>query len=109
MTILEREAWAAAYRLYDEYAQGLRQAAALDDENAMACRLFAAAGEKLSAAYNATDDGGRLIMLAAYGILEEVFHHAQKRHQERPGAPQEARDDDGRANAPPDQEGRQSA
>mgnify|MGYP001411224682 CR=1 FL=1 len=39
MTKQERDAWAAAYRIYDEYAPGMRQAAALDDENEMACRV----------------------------------------------------------------------
>ena len=109
MTILEREAWAAAYRLYDEYAPGLRQAAALADGNEMACRLFAAAGEKLSAAYNATDDGGRLIMLAAYGILEDVFKEARDRAQNGAESPQEAAQSIGQGNTPPRENGRQIA
>ena len=39
----ERDAWASIYRLYEEYAPALRQAAALDDDNEMAGKLFSAA------------------------------------------------------------------
>lgn len=82
MTILEREAWAAAYRIYDEYAPGLRQAAALTDGNEMAVRLFSAALDKLKPTYSTSDAGGRLIMAGVYGILEDVFIEARERAQE---------------------------
>lgn len=82
MTKQERDAWADAYRVYDEIAPGLRQAAALDDNDEMAGRLFAAALEKMNPVYNASDTGGRLIMLAAYGILENVYKDARERAQE---------------------------
>lgn len=83
MTKAERDAWAAAYRLYEEYAPPLRQAATLDDDNDLACKLFTSAVEKVAQPYNESCNEGRLILLGAYGILEEVFKDAQKRHQER--------------------------
>lgn len=89
MTKQERDAWAVVYRVYEEFAPGLRQAAALDDENEMAGNLFTAASQKLSAAYRESSDEGRLIIVSAYGILDKVFKDARKRYQKRQEAPQE--------------------
>lgn len=75
----ERDAWALAYRVYQEYAPALRQAATLDDTD-LACKLFSSAVEKVAQPCN---ESCRLILLAAYGILEEVYNTARKRHQER--------------------------
>lgn len=69
MTKAERDAWAAAYRLYEEYAPPLRQAATLDDDNDLACKLFTSAVEKVAQPYNESCNEGRLILLGAYGIL----------------------------------------
>ena len=109
MTKQERDAWAAAYRIYDEYAPGMRQAAALDDDNEMACRLFSAALEKITPTYNASDAGGRLIMVAVYGILEDVFKEARERAQNGAESPQEAAQSIGQGNTPPRENGRQIA
>ena len=105
MTKQERDAWAVAYRVYDQFAPGLRQAAGLDDNDEMAGRLFSSALEALNPAYNATDAGGRLILLAVYGILENVFKTAKNGAE----SPQEAAQDVGWINAPPCAEGRQIA
>ena len=78
MTQQEREAWALAYRVYDQYSRALRQAAGMDDDGETARKLFEAAGDQLSKFYSATDDGGRLIALAVYGILSEVYTSARK-------------------------------
>lgn len=109
MTILEREAWAAAYRIYDEYAPGLRQAAALADGNEMAVRLFSAALDKLKPTYSTSDAGGRLIMAGVYGILEDVFIEARDRVQNGAESPQEAAQSIGQGNTPPRENGRQIA
>jgi hypothetical protein len=89
MTQQERNAWAAAYRIYDQYAPGLRQAAALDDDNEMACRLFDAAMDKITQSYNEADAGGRLILFGAYDILANVFKSAQNRALNGAESPQE--------------------
>lgn len=86
MTKAERDAWAAAYRLYEEYAPPLRQAATLDDDNELAGKLFSSAVEKVAQPCNQSCTEARLILMAAYGILEEVFKDEQKRHQERVNA-----------------------
>ena len=90
MTKQEREAWAVAYRLYEEYAPALRQAAALDDDNEMACRLFGAALDKIIPAYNVSDEGVRLILSAAYDILDDVFKATRDHAQSGAESPQEA-------------------
>jgi hypothetical protein len=109
MTKQERDAWAAAYRIYDEYAPGLRQAAALDDENEMACRLFGAALEKINPLYNESDAGGRLILLSVYDILDNVFKEARDRAQNGAESPQEAAQSIGQGNTPPRENDRQIA
>ena len=109
MTKLERDAWAAAYRIYDEITPGLRQAAALADDGEMAGRLFSAALEKITPVYNAFDEGGRLIMLAVYGILEDVYKAAKEHAQERAETPQEGAERLTWDNTPPDEKNRQSA
>lgn len=109
MTKQERDAWAAAYRIYDEYAPGMRQAVALDDDGEMAGRLFSAALEKITPVYNASDEGGRLIMLAVYGILEDVYKAAREHAQERAETPQEGAQSIGQGNTPPRENGRQIA
>ena len=83
MTKQERNAWAAAYRVYDEHAPDIRQAAALDDNGISAGKVFAEALEKITPVYDVSDAGGRLILLAAYAILEDVYRDAQKHAQER--------------------------
>lgn len=81
MTSQEREAWAVAYHVYDEFAPGLRQAAGIDDDGDMACRLFDAIGQKLAAAYDHADEYARLLIVAAYGILESVYESAHRRNK----------------------------
>lgn len=83
MTTRERDAWASAYRLYDEYTPALRQAATLDDDNEMAGRLFLAALEKIKPLFTNDGDDANWILLGVYDILDYVFKEAQKRHQER--------------------------
>ena len=48
MTQQEREAWALAYRVYDQFSRPLRQAAVMDDKGETASKLFASAGDQLS-------------------------------------------------------------
>lgn len=83
MTVKEREAWTAIYRLYDEFAPALRDAAALDDDNATAGKVFCDALESVRELYDGLDDGGKLLLLAGYDILDETFKAAKKRHLER--------------------------
>ena len=109
MTNQERDAWTAAYRIYEEYAPGLRQAAILDDDNEMANRLFSAALDKTKTAYNASDADGRLIMLAAYDILNDVFNAARDRAQNGAESRLEAAQRVGHKNMPPSENGRQIA
>lgn len=77
----ERDAWASIYRLYEEYAPALRQAAALDDDNEMAGKLFSAAAQKMAEQYDKFPPEGQLILLAGVDILDEVFKDAKKRCQ----------------------------
>ena len=77
----ERDAWAAIYRLYEEYAPALRQAATLDDDNVMAGNLFTAAAQKTAQQYDDFPPEGQLILLAGFDILDEVFKDAKKRCQ----------------------------
>ena len=97
MTAEERDAWAAIYRLYDEYAPALRQA---DDE--LAGMLFMAAGEKVAQLFNKSCTNSRLILVAGYDILSEVYKDAKKRHQELV-------DESARQNAPPGDQAAQIA
>lgn len=105
MTKQEREAWAVAYRVYDEFAPGLRQAAVLDDGGELARGLFSAIGAKLAAAYDATDENGRLLTVAAYGILESVYESAHRRDK----TAQERAERKAWATMPQEAEPRQSA
>ena len=84
MTTQERDAWAAAYRLYEEYAPGLRSAAVMDVDVG---NLFAAALEKMRSTYNATDENGQLITVGVYDILCNVYQDARRRAQDAQNGP----------------------
>lgn len=90
----ERDAWGHMYRLYEKFAPGLRQAATLDDDNELAGKLFCGALEELRDKFEDAPEECRLLLLAGYDILDEVFKNARKRHQERLEA-------EGRENPPP--------
>ena len=75
MTAQERDAWTLSYRLYDEYAPKLRQAAALDDGNETARQRFLAALERIKPHLNSD---GNCILMGVYDILDYVFKEAQK-------------------------------
>jgi hypothetical protein len=75
MTAQERDAWTLSYRLYDEYAPKLRQAAALDDDNETARQIFLAALERIKPHLNSD---GNCILIGVYDILDYVFKEAQK-------------------------------
>ena len=75
MTAQERDAWTLSYRLYDEYAPKLRQAAALDDGNETARQIFLAALERIKPHLNSD---GNCILMGVYDILDYVFKEAQK-------------------------------
>jgi len=77
MTRQERDAWAIGYRIYDEYAPKLRQAA-LSEDNELANDIFFTISSRLSASYNGSDNGGQLILLAVYDILGNVFEEERK-------------------------------
>lgn len=77
MTRQERDAWAIGYRIYDEYAPKLRQAA-LSEDNELANDIFFTISNRLSASYNGSDNGGQLILLAVYDILGNVFEEERK-------------------------------
>lgn len=83
MTTQERDAWTFAYRLYDEYAPKMREAAALDDENETAGRVFLAALERIKPHFTSDDNDGNCILMGVYDILDYVFKAAQKRVQEQ--------------------------
>lgn len=72
MTKQERDAWVAGYRLYDEYAPQLRQAASANDKE-KAGNIFATVSNRLSSLYNVSDPGGQLILISVYGILDGVY------------------------------------
>lgn len=78
MTTKERDAWTAAYRIYDEYAPKLRNA-----DSTLAGEIFNTVGNRLNSLYNASDDGGRLILLSVYDILGGVFKLSQDRPSDR--------------------------
>lgn len=94
MTQKERDAWADIYHLYDEFAAGLRAAAAMDDDNVTAGNLFCAALDKMRGKYDDQSPEGQLLILAGYDILDQVFKDAQKRAKSRAEA-------EGRENLPP--------
>lgn len=79
MTTSERDAWIMGYKLYEEFAPALRQAAIQDDAGATARRLFDALQTKVKAFYDASDANGRVLSLAAYGVLASVYTDARKR------------------------------
>lgn len=72
----ERDAWAAIYRLYEEYAPALRQSAILKDKE-LAVNLFNSAGEKLRNQFNKSCKDARLILKCGYDILSEVYQDTQ--------------------------------
>jgi hypothetical protein len=77
MTKQERDAWAVGYRIYDEYAPKLRQAA-LSDDNELANDIFYTISSRISASYNGSDKGGQLVLLGVYDILGNVFEEERK-------------------------------
>ena len=79
MTKQERDAWAAAYRVYDEFSPRIRQA-----DDATGCQLLAAAGERLAASYRESDQGGKFILLAGLSVLEDVYRAARDHAENRP-------------------------
>ena len=82
MTTQERDAWTFAYRLYDEYAPKMRAAAALDDDNETAGRVFLAALERIKPHFSGNNDANWIYM-GVYDILDNVFKEAQKTRLER--------------------------
>ena len=70
MTTRERDAWTLAYRLYDEYAPKMRQAAALDDNNETVCRVFTAVLERIKPHF-ASDDAN-WILVGVYDMLDNI-------------------------------------
>lgn len=72
MTTQERDAWSAGYRIYDEYAPKLRQAASAGDKE-MAGNIFATISNRITSLYNASDQGGKLVLLSVYDLLSNVF------------------------------------
>lgn len=72
MTTKERDAWAVAYRIYDEYAPKLR-----NTDNEMANSIFQTVSNRLSSLYNESDNGGQLILLGVYDILGNVYENAK--------------------------------
>lgn len=83
MTTRERDAWTFAYRLYDEYAPKLRQAADLDDDNETAGQLFLAALERIKPHFTSDDNDANWICLRVFDLLDDVFKAEQKRRLER--------------------------
>lgn len=76
MTTQERDAWTFAYRLYDEYAPKLRDAAALDDDTA--CHIFSTALERIRPRFAKDGNDTNCIYLRVYDLLDDVFKNAQK-------------------------------
>lgn len=81
MTANERDAWTLAYRLYDEYAPKLEQAAALDDDNETACRVFTDVLERIKPHYTDNDNNANWVLLGVYDILDNVFKAAANRRK----------------------------
>ena len=82
MTTQERDAWTFAYRLYDEYAPKMREAAALDDANETAGRVYLVALERIKQHFTDNNDANWILM-GVYDILDYVFKAEQKRVQEK--------------------------
>jgi len=83
MTTRERDAWTFAYRLYDEYAPKMRDAANLDDDNETAGKLFLAALERIKPHFANDGNDANSIYLRVFDLLDDVFKEAQKRRLER--------------------------
>lgn len=83
MTTRERDAWTFAFRLYDEYAPKVRQAADLDDGNETAGQIFLAALERIKPHFSDDGDDANFIYLRVFDLLDDVFKEAQKRRLER--------------------------
>ena len=77
MTTQERDAWTFAYRLYDEYAPKMREAAALDDDNETAGRVFLAALERIKPHFTDNNDANWILM-GVYDILDSIFKEARR-------------------------------
>ena len=77
MTTQERDAWTFAYRLYDEYAPKMRAAAALDDDNETAGRVFLAALERIKPHFTDNNDANWILM-GVYDILDNIFKEARR-------------------------------
>lgn len=77
MTTQERDAWTFAYRLYDEYAPKMREAAALDDDNETAGRVFLAALERIKPHFTDNNDANWILM-GVYDILDNIFKEARR-------------------------------
>lgn len=72
MTTQERNAWATVYKIYDEYAPQLRKAAKANDTD-LAGSISLTICNRLEPIFNASDEGGRLILLAVHDILTNVY------------------------------------
>lgn len=84
MTNQEREAWALAYRLYEEFAPAMRGAATVENNADLTCALFESVLERIRPVYKDTNSEGRLLLLGAYGILERVYDEARKEYTPPP-------------------------
>ena len=69
----ERDAWTTAYRIYEKYAERLRES---DCEAASA--LFVKVTEKIKQQWNDSTEEGRLILQAGFALLEDVWRTSQK-------------------------------
>lgn len=79
MTAQERDAWAFAYRLYEELAPKLRQAATMNDDNETAEKLFMTALERIRPRYIKEGHDVNRIYFRVYDMLDDVFKDAQNR------------------------------
>lgn len=86
MTHYERDAWALGYKLYEEYAEALRQAATRDDDGDTARRVFGEIQTKVKALFDASDHNGRVLSVAVYDVLEKIYIDARKRGKIATGA-----------------------
>lgn len=75
-----REAWTAAYNLYSEYAQPMKEAVASRNRVALET-LWESVGNFLSVQGNKLDREGRDIIIAAYGLLETACKRAEEKKQ----------------------------
>lgn len=72
MTNGDRAAWVAAYRVYDSFLPSIKTAAA-DHDTDTACQLLAEVRDVVAPVYDDADQGGKLLLIAVYGILEEIY------------------------------------